>query len=93
MKSLSAALQAQLDSGTTTLAWCWRIVRADDVVFGFTDHDRPLEFGGVTFEPESGFAASEIRVITTAACSASLVDCTDTSRTDGANPVSCARRR
>ena len=61
MKSLPAALQAQLDSGTTTLAWCWRIVRADDVVFGFTDHDRPLEFGGVTYEPESGFAASEIR--------------------------------
>ena len=61
MKSLSAALQAHLDSGTTTLAWCWRIERADGVVFGFTDHDRPLEFGGVTYEPESGFAASEIR--------------------------------
>ena len=61
MKSLSASLQAHLDSGTTTLAWCWRIGRADGVVFGFTDHDRPLEFGGVTYEPESGFAASEIR--------------------------------
>ena len=61
MKSLPAALQAQLDSGTTTLAWCWRIVRADDVVFGFTDHDRPLTFGGITYEPGSGFAASEIR--------------------------------
>jgi uncharacterized phage protein (TIGR02218 family) len=61
MKALSAALQAHLDSGTTTLAWCWRIERADGVVFGFTDHDRPLEFGGVTYEPESGFAASEIR--------------------------------
>ena len=61
MKSLSAALQAHLDSGTTTLAWCWRIERADGIVFGFTDHDRPLAFGGVTYEPESGFAASEIR--------------------------------
>ena len=61
MKTLSAALQAHLDSGATTLAWCWRIERADGVVFGFTDHDRPLEFGGVTYEPESGFAASEIR--------------------------------
>ena len=61
MKTLSAALQAHLDSGTTTLAWCWRIERADGVVFGFTDHDRPLAFGGVTYEPESGFAASEIR--------------------------------
>jgi uncharacterized phage protein (TIGR02218 family) len=62
MKTLSAGLQAHLDSGTTTLAWCWRIERADGVVLGFTDHDRPLEFGGVTYEPESGFAASEIRM-------------------------------
>jgi uncharacterized phage protein (TIGR02218 family) len=61
MKNLSASLQAHLDSGTTTLAWCWRIERSDGVVFGFTDHDRPLKFGGVTYEPESGFAASEIR--------------------------------
>jgi uncharacterized phage protein (TIGR02218 family) len=34
---------------------------ADGVIFGFTDHDRPLAFFGVTYEPESGFAASEIR--------------------------------
>jgi uncharacterized phage protein (TIGR02218 family) len=61
MKSLSASLQAHLDSGTTTLAWCWCIERTDGVVFGFTDHDRPLAFGGVTYEPDSGFAASEIR--------------------------------
>ena len=61
MKTLSYAFQAHLDEGTTTLAWCWRIERADGAVFGFTDHDRVLEFGGVTYEPESGFAASEIR--------------------------------
>ena len=61
MKTLSPALQAHLDSGTTTLAWVWRIERSDGVVFGFTDHDQVLEFGGITFEPESGFAASEIR--------------------------------
>ncbi|MCC5993783.1 MAG: DUF2163 domain-containing protein [Rhodobacteraceae bacterium] len=61
MKSLSPALQAHLDDGTTTLAWCWRITRADGVAFGFTDHDRVLVFEGTEFEPESGFAASEIR--------------------------------
>jgi hypothetical protein len=42
MKSLNPALQAHLDEGTTTLAWCWRITRADGVTFGFTDHDRTL---------------------------------------------------
>ncbi|HMQ42295.1 MAG TPA: DUF2163 domain-containing protein [Paracoccus sp. (in: a-proteobacteria)] len=61
MKSLSPALQAHLDDGTTTLAWCWRISRSDGVALGFTDHDRMLAFDGTDFEPESGFAASEIR--------------------------------
>lgn len=61
MRILPAELRAHLDGGTTTLAWCWRIERADGEVFGFTDHDRPLAFGGTTYEPESGFSASEIR--------------------------------
>ncbi|MBK0327279.1 DUF2163 domain-containing protein [Rhodobacteraceae bacterium F11138] len=61
MKALSPELQAHLDTGATTLAWCWRITRADGVRFGFTDHDRALSFAGTEFEPESGFAASEIR--------------------------------
>jgi uncharacterized phage protein (TIGR02218 family) len=61
MKALSPALQAHLDDGTTTLAWCWRITRADGVTFGFTDHDRTLSFDGTAFEPESGLTASEVR--------------------------------
>jgi len=61
MKTLPTGLQAHLDDGTTTLAWCWRLTRNDGQVFGFTDHDLPLTFDGTTFTPESGFAASEIR--------------------------------
>ena len=61
MKALSPALQAHLDDGTTTLAWCWRIERSDGAVFGFTDHDRPLGFDGTSYEPESGLIASEVR--------------------------------
>jgi uncharacterized phage protein (TIGR02218 family) len=61
MKTLSPALQAHLDDGTTTLSWCWRISRSDGAALGFTDHDHPLAFDGTAFEPESGFAASEIR--------------------------------
>jgi uncharacterized phage protein (TIGR02218 family) len=61
MKALSPGLQAHLDDGTTTLSWCWRISRSDGVALGFTDHDRALSFDGTAFEPESGFAASEIR--------------------------------
>lgn len=61
VKSLSPQLQAHLDEGTTTLCWCWRITRADGTVFGFTDHDRTLQFDGTMFEPESGLTASEVR--------------------------------
>ena len=61
MKTLPAGMQAHLDEGTTTLCWCWKITRNDGVVLGFTDHDNPLTFTGVDFEPESGFAATEIR--------------------------------
>jgi uncharacterized phage protein (TIGR02218 family) len=61
MKSLSPDFQAHLDSGTTTLAWCWRLTRKDGVIFGFTDHDGILSFEGTAFEPETGLTASEIR--------------------------------
>ena len=61
MKTLSPDMQAHLASGATTLAWCWKLSRADGAVFGFTDHDRPLSLMGVSFEPESGFSATEIR--------------------------------
>ena len=61
MKALPKGLQSHLDTGTTTLSLCWRLTRNDGQVFGFTDHDLPLDFDGTTFQPESGFTASEIR--------------------------------
>ena len=61
MKNIDPDLQAHLDDGTTTLAWCWRIVRADTTSLGFTDHDRTLSLIGTDFEPESGLTASEVR--------------------------------
>ena len=61
MKQLPPALQAHLDSGTTTLAWCWRLTRVDGTRLGFTDHDRDLTFDGTTFEAASGFTATEIK--------------------------------
>lgn len=60
MRPLPSPLQSQLDGGNTTLAWCWRLTRADGQVFGFTDHDRALVFDATTFEPESGFSASDL---------------------------------
>ena len=44
MKSLSPALAAHLATGTTTLAYCWRVTRRDGTVLGFTEHDRDLTY-------------------------------------------------
>ncbi len=60
MKTVSSTLAGHLAGPVTTLCWCWKVTRADGVVLGFTDHDRPLVFGGVAYEAASGFAASEI---------------------------------
>jgi uncharacterized phage protein (TIGR02218 family) len=60
MKTLAPGLQAHLDSGTTTLCWCWRLTRRDGVTLGFTDHDLDLTFDGTAFEANAGFTATEI---------------------------------
>jgi uncharacterized phage protein (TIGR02218 family) len=60
VKVLADGLQAHLDGGATTLCWCWMLTRRDGVVQGFTDHDCPLAFDGVSYEAVSGFSASEI---------------------------------
>jgi uncharacterized phage protein (TIGR02218 family) len=59
MRLISSALQTKLDSGVTTLARCWKLARRDGVVMGFTDHDRDLVVGGVTFRAGTGFSSSE----------------------------------
>ncbi len=61
MRALPAGLQAHLDTGATTLCWCWRITLRDGQFLGFTDHDRDLAFAGTLFEAATGFTASEIR--------------------------------
>jgi uncharacterized phage protein (TIGR02218 family) len=61
MKSLPPGFQAHLESGATTLCWCWKIVRRDGRTQGFTDHDLPLVFDGLTCEAASGFTASEVQ--------------------------------
>lgn len=60
MRNYSAAFQAHLDSGTTTLCFCWKVTRADGVVMGFTDHDENLTVLGVEYEASTGFSATQI---------------------------------
>lgn len=58
MRTLPTGMQTHLDSGATTLCFCWRVTRKDTTVLGFTDHDRDLTFLGTTFKAATGFSAS-----------------------------------
>jgi len=60
MRPIDPNLQAHLNSGTTTLCYCWRLTLASGEAMGFTDHDRPLNFDGTQFEAQAGFTATEI---------------------------------
>lgn len=60
----SDAMKAHLASGATTLARCFSVVRKDGLVLGFTDHDRDLNFDGITFRADSGLTAKAIQQAT-----------------------------
>lgn len=59
-----SALLAHLGTGVTTTCRCWALTRRDGVVMGFTDHDRPLAFEGVTFRPDTGMSALALQQTT-----------------------------
>lgn len=60
MGGLSAAFQAHVATGTTTLCRAWAITRSDGVRYGFTDHDVALEFDGMVFKADTGLSASAL---------------------------------
>jgi uncharacterized phage protein (TIGR02218 family) len=55
--SAAEALYAHLATGLTTVCRAWAVVRKDGATFGFTDHDRDLSFGGITFRADTGMSA------------------------------------
>jgi uncharacterized phage protein (TIGR02218 family) len=61
MKTLSPELEAHYASGSTTLARLWRLTRRDGAVFGFTDHDLPIAYDGVRYEPSSAYDLSAVK--------------------------------
>lgn len=48
---------ARTAAGAETVCRCWDVTRADGRVFGFTDHDGDLVFGGVTYRAGTGLTA------------------------------------
>ncbi|KQP38264.1 beta tubulin [Methylobacterium sp. Leaf104] len=59
MRDLPPDLAAHLAGGATTLCHCWALTRRDGARLGFTDHDRDLSFGGLTYAARSGLEAAE----------------------------------
>lgn len=59
-----AAFVAHLKTGSTTVCRAWKVVRRDGRVLGFTDHDRDLEFDGVTYVARSGLTARALQQTT-----------------------------
>lgn len=59
--SYPQALKDHLAGGVTTLARAFAVRRKDGVVLGFTDHDRDLDFDGITFRAGSGMTAKAIQ--------------------------------
>lgn len=59
MRTLPEGLRSHLGEGVTTLCLCWKVLRRDGAVSGYTDHDRDLAFAGVTFLARSGLEAAE----------------------------------
>ncbi|QPQ56072.1 DUF2163 domain-containing protein [Allosphingosinicella flava] len=53
-------MAAFLEAPVGTIAFCWRLERADGVCMGFTTHDRDLEIGHLTYRAAPGMVPSAI---------------------------------
>lgn len=58
MKQLFAAFLNHLRGSPTTLAECWRVVRRDTQVFGWTSHPADLVLAGLTYTAATGLDTS-----------------------------------
>ncbi|WP_120500966.1 DUF2163 domain-containing protein [Roseovarius sp. EL26] len=64
MSGFDEGLKAHLQTGVTTTCRCWVLTRRDGEVMGFTDHDLPLMFDGVTFRADTGLSALALQQTT-----------------------------
>lgn len=59
-----AELHAHLATGSTTVARCWAVTRADGTRYGFTDHDVDLVFEELRFRADTGLSALALQQAT-----------------------------
>lgn len=61
MKTIPIALQAHYDSGSTTIANCWRVTLTNGTVYGFTDCDIDLHIDGLVYLAATGFTPTDMQ--------------------------------
>ena len=59
MRTIPAELAASLAADATTLCHCWRLLRRDGSILGFTDHDLDLAFSGTIYRAASGLERAQ----------------------------------
>jgi len=59
MRSLSDQWRLTLGKGVTTLCTCWKLIRQDGAIFGFTDHDDDLVLDQIVYSARTGLESSE----------------------------------
>lgn len=60
MRIFPPQLASHLAGSVTTLCHCWKLIRRDGQILGFTDHDRDLNFGNVLFAARTGLEAADM---------------------------------
>lgn len=60
MRRISPELEKHFSGEVTTLATCWRIIRADGAELGFTDYDCSLMVESLKYDSISGFTPTTI---------------------------------
>lgn len=61
MGGIAGALLTHLQTGLTTVCRCWALTRRDGTVMGFTDHDGPLAFEGISFRADTGLSTATLQ--------------------------------
>lgn len=61
MKEISLELKTHLQGEVTTLANCWKLTRKDGIIFGFTDHDKNINFESLEYQADTGFTPTAVQ--------------------------------
>ena len=62
-QTISAPLESHYQGRVTRLCTIFKVTRADGQIFGFTDHNRNILFGGVTYKAATGYTGSAVQSV------------------------------